>query len=329
MQNTHGRFSHDSEHQVSNFIRNIRTLFLDERCLHVEETYTSFAIRSLSRPKFWVLGAKPMSIGATGGPDPNDVAACLGRMKSWVVLAIQTTRAEFPGFDVVRCFDAFFAVGPASSSSKWAPDEDHLRKSCSRLAKAFGVDARELLNQVKDCLPIVRQTRARLGCSAVRAWQDSLRHMRSRPSLKARRPSEALRACLVRYVGWGGTSTSGIEQMFGKLQLKISQCRDASESVEVTVRKLLVDVRDDERQESIKAAQWIWVETYGASRKTSTHSLATGQSHVTNKITLIGWLRQRRTAVSRASQGSETGAVEKPKLGTHWQASHEKEWSFQ
>eukprot|EP00969_Alexandrium_andersonii_P198750 8777455-Alexandrium_andersonii.AAC.1 len=90
-----------------------------------------------------------------------------------------------------------------------------------------------------------------------------------------------------------------------------------------------MDVHEDERQDAIKAAQKIWVETYGASRRTSGHALQTGRSHVTRKKTLIGWLRRRRMAVNRASQGSEAGAVAKPTLGEHWQASHEKEWAFQ
>ena len=70
-------------------------LFVDGQCLHVPGL-TSVMLKTVRRPRTYVLNGIMKTIGNEQGPGEEVTARCLRRMAAWVLLATGVIAAEFP-----------------------------------------------------------------------------------------------------------------------------------------------------------------------------------------------------------------------------------------
>ena len=120
--------------EVYSFNATISTLFGDQKqCLTVFG-YTSVMLKLLNDQLVWLVGGNTYGIGYELGVPQNIIEACLGRMRSYVILARAALSAEFPSFEVSQSFQVFDLSTPMSGAGQ------HL----DRLAQALQIDATRL-----------------------------------------------------------------------------------------------------------------------------------------------------------------------------------------
>ena len=87
--------------EIRSFNLTITALFDQRQCLSVFG-YTKVMLTLLEEQTVWTVGGKVCSIGQDGGVSPDIVDRCIGRMRSWIVLARAALSAEFPSWEMAQ-----------------------------------------------------------------------------------------------------------------------------------------------------------------------------------------------------------------------------------
>eukprot|EP00959_Pyramimonas_sp_CCMP1952_P461076 9480984-Pyramimonas_sp.AAC.1 len=116
----------------------------------------------LQKPLVWVLDGKAYSLGS---PSDSDIDQSFDHMKSWIKLAREEVRAEFPDFEIAQAFSIFCTSGAIAQSHL-----NEFDKRCKRLSLFSGVDAEYLKQQILRIRPLaILEARSKLK-SDQEAW---------------------------------------------------------------------------------------------------------------------------------------------------------------
>jgi hypothetical protein len=153
----------------------------------------------------------------TLGGDVDDAMKkrCLGRMRIWAWLAISTIQTEFPTWDVTQCLTIFNLDDCDAYSKAGSMRDAHTR----RLAHVLGLDEAMLAAEVEMVMPYASSVKSSgKGIGNVYAWCKAVADLAlHRKSMKLYNKLSTLRAALVRALAWQGCTTSGVEQMFSRV----------------------------------------------------------------------------------------------------------------
>ena len=169
---------------------------------------------------------------------PEDLQERLNRrMREWVRVVVQVSKAEFPEFEVVAAFGVFsllakerpFSLAMMEGSSETA---QQTKASILRHAQVYKVPADDLEKQINDLRPAARNRFVSSGCGTFEAWAHAVKKVKKHHQTRQRHPVDALQIVLFAFATDGGSS-SGVEQGFSKTMATISsQQLSASEELE-------------------------------------------------------------------------------------------------
>eukprot|EP00969_Alexandrium_andersonii_P154460 6827441-Alexandrium_andersonii.AAC.1 len=92
---------------ISAFLRKIHWAFVDGRIVGMETSHTAVMLELLRRPVSMVVKGQVLTIGSAAGVPEDTLTQALNRLRSWVVLAAQTVRSEFPAYEPLQNFSIF------------------------------------------------------------------------------------------------------------------------------------------------------------------------------------------------------------------------------
>ena len=87
--------------EIHSFNMSITGLFNNKQCLSVFG-YTKVMLDMLRDPILWQVGGIAHSIGDETGVKQDVIDRCLGRMRSWIILARAALDAEFPSWEIAQ-----------------------------------------------------------------------------------------------------------------------------------------------------------------------------------------------------------------------------------
>eukprot|EP00959_Pyramimonas_sp_CCMP1952_P358719 7511179-Pyramimonas_sp.AAC.2 len=85
--------------EIHAFNLSITALFCENQCL-VVFGYTSTMLALLKKQLVWQVGNETCVLGDESGVRDDVIERCLGRMRSWIILARASLRAEFPSWEI-------------------------------------------------------------------------------------------------------------------------------------------------------------------------------------------------------------------------------------
>ena len=114
------------------------------------------------------------SVGGKGALKEETILRCLGRMRAWIRLAVETVKTEFPDFDVLNAFEIFDVSGARDTLSA-----DRLPcEQVKMLGRACKVDPQALLEAYTTMLPIaINKKNNTAGATNVDAWGAAFEHI--------------------------------------------------------------------------------------------------------------------------------------------------------
>ena len=134
-------------------------------------------------------------------------------MQNWWTLAQAVLSAEFPEFDVARCFSAFDLVrveGGVLANLRLVP---HDELTC--LANFLALDPAGLVDEFRELRVVAEQVRQAMSCSNTSAWGVAIRETQASSRRRAHYAVGNLLKALRRYVIYSGSS-SGVERCLSK-----------------------------------------------------------------------------------------------------------------
>ena len=249
---------------------------------------------------------------------PEDLQERLNRrMREWVRVVVQVSKAEFPEFEVVAAFGVFsllakerpFSLAMMEGSSE---TEQRLKASILRLAQVYKVSADDLEKQINDLRPAARNRFVSSGCGTFEAWAHAVKKVKKHHQTRQRHPVDALQIVLFAFATDGGSS-SGVEQGFSKTMAAISsQQLKASEELEEDLTKLIVDYAHIGDKAILRLAQEVWRDEFGSARKSPAEPrFDMGCPRAKQPGSESQWLKRRRDSilagsVSAASSGASS-----------------------
>ena len=249
---------------------------------------------------------------------PEDLQERLNRrMREWVRVVVQVSKAEFPEFEVVAAFGVFsllakerpFSLAMMEGSSE---TEQRLKASILRLAQVYKVSADDLEKQINDLRPAARNHFVSSGCGTFEAWAHAVKKVKKHHQTRQRHPVDALQIVLFAFATDGGSS-SGVEQGFSKTMAAISsQQLKASEELEEDLTKLVVDYAHIGDKAILRLAQEVWRDEFGSARKSPAEPrFDVGCPRAKQPGSESQWLKRRRDSilagsVSAASSGASS-----------------------
>ena len=249
---------------------------------------------------------------------PEDLQERLNRrMREWVRVVVQVSKAEFPEFEVVAAFGVFsllakerpFSLAMMEGSSE---TEQRLKASILRLAQVYKVSADDLEKQINDLRPAARNHFVSSGCGTFEAWAHAVKKVKKHHQTRQRHPVDALQIVLFAFATDGGSS-SGVEQGFSKTMAAISsQQLSASEELEEDLTKLVVDYAHIGDKAILRLAQEVWRDEFGSARKSPAEPrFDIGCTRAKQPGSESQWLKRRRDSilagsVSAASSGASS-----------------------
>lgn len=329
------------------FVHKIDCLFVRGQCEGVG--YTKHMLEFLSTPRLLKFGKTTKSIGRPGGLDRALILRVLCRLRCWVTLAVRVVQAEFPSWEILQSFGVFdlhrgdgvrrWDVDQAGADLKAVGTKQHI----DRLAQVFGVDPRALEIQLEDVRPMAAVVfKGTKDIGNMEAWRVVLKRLStSHITVKDNHPINVLTPVFYRYAAWCGCTTSGQEHVHSTQERTLTPRRGCmSDQLENDGLKLIVDKRVDEVDMVISMAQGIWVELYGPVRLSPKCKRVDAGVPKPARSSAVGptmksWLRNRRQAVTRCSDGFVPRSLDDvadtaKRLGaTAWTPSHDKEVEFQ
>jgi hypothetical protein len=313
---------------VRNFMQRIHLLFNEKQALELPG-HTKEVMAYLQDAHYFYVGCKVHTVGAPGGPRPDVVARCFGRLQAWVRLASDVVRAECPSFEIVTATAAFDLTQTVQ--------EEHL----SRLALVFGCDEVALRREFSDFRPMAIAIQQRgEKCSNLEAWRAAIQST-ARADARRRHPCSQLQLALTRFAALL-MSTSGIEHNFSAGKRVLGEQRNgAAEETEANLFFLLF-ASESSLAETLTRAQAVWKDLYPVSRSGQRRRRA--DQHVPRakpvadssggKLSERSFLRTRHAAVGEALRkrqglsGDKDGNTEDGE-DPFWTAGHRTERIFQ
>jgi len=220
---------------VRRFITKLECLFVEGRCVDLPG-YTSYMLESLTRTR--VVRIKRDVVRSFGGARPAQevIDVCIGRMRSFVKVAIAVTVAEFPNYELCASFRIFSLEGQRTTSHSSSPD-DETAMCMKRLCKFFDADLDKFAVQFDANYKVAFAHRRETGCTNIEAWRHAVK---SPKHTIHNHPSHELLKILLRYVAYS-VSTARIESNFSQYKRCFGeQGLLADEHVEERVAKMVL-----------------------------------------------------------------------------------------
>ena len=185
-----------------------------------------------------------------------------------------------------------------------------LAKPLARLASCFGVDAKALLAQWLDFMPLAVQHFKQDKKGNLVAWQAALATVRQRRAeTRAKHPHEVLSTVLAAYATING-SDSSLERLFSQADHRISpqarHCSNDTENRKVTLLTMPLETM----HELMPKVNEVWDRYVAVARVGNFSRLDKGRRHVYGKRTAAdgrpheaAFLKRRRVAVSALKEG--------------------------
>ena len=129
-------------------------------------------------------------------------------MQDWWALAQAVLSAEFPDFDVVRCFSAFDL--PRVEGGGLAHLKPVPRDALIHVAGFSALDPEGLVAEFQDLRIVAERLRQTTSCSNASAWVTAVHDTQTSPKRRAYYKVRSLLPALRRYMGYSGSS-SGVE----------------------------------------------------------------------------------------------------------------------
>ena len=209
-------------------LERVTVLFEKGRC--VQCGHTAYMLTVLQKERLLFIDRKPKRVG--GVAVAPIVTRCLKRFETWVRLAREVLRAEFPQFETVQAFSALRLSLAAQPLAALEAERLTQTAKLAKIAQMLNLDADELTIQFFDNLPSALWAFERGGVGdSLAAWREAVdARDQSCRRLGRRRASQTgvLRSALLRAGAWGA-STSCVERLFGlllKAQPKERNCMD-------------------------------------------------------------------------------------------------------
>lgn len=254
--------------EIERYRRVCHSLFVDMNVVQVG--FTAYMLQILRKPILipeWATGSAK-TLGSEAGVDLATIQRCLARMQCFVSMSMSVLQAEFPSWEILQSFAAF----DLSDSGRTAHQQRRARRCeafhewLKRLASCFDVPYNELLEQCAQIAPIAEGYRSQ-GHSNLESWRLALKRASDR---RVKYPVKSLREVLIRYASLSGCSTQGQESAFSvQTHLLRPQRNHMLPEAEQTELKLAIDLKPEQVQHRVKAAQALWAKLYGKVRRPS------------------------------------------------------------
>eukprot|EP00959_Pyramimonas_sp_CCMP1952_P457767 9475487-Pyramimonas_sp.AAC.1 len=205
--------------------------------------YTRHALTVLQSTYVVVLARGSKTIG--GGVSDDILDRCLQRMRSWVYLATCTIQAEFPKWDVTHCLSVF----RLDNFDVYGADGHGRQTSMARLAQVLGLSASKLKAQIDMIMPFAANIKGQSkGMTTIDAWRAAITRLSSQPNQKFWGKVVTLKKALLRACAWQGCVTSGVEQMFSR----VDSGDEGEEEEEEGGRGMMMRVEEKKEKEEEK-----------------------------------------------------------------------------
>ncbi len=199
--------------QHEQFRMRIDYLFVQGNCR--DFGYTRHALIVLQSVYTIPLAKGTKTIG--GGVSDHDFNACLQRLRAWVYMATVTIQSEFPRWDVTHCCSIFRLD---DSRERQAVDGRGRQLCILRISQVLGLDATRLQAQLDMVYPFAAALKSHSkGMSTMDAWRQAVMRLSSLKSQRFHGKVNTLRKALLRACAWQGSTTSGVEQFFSRVDL--------------------------------------------------------------------------------------------------------------
>lgn len=194
---------------VRRFVAKLECLFVEGRCVDLPG-YTSYMLESLSSGAR-VVRLKRDVVRSFGGARPSQevIDVCLGRMRSYVKVAIAVTVAEFPNYELCSSFRVFSLEGHRAIRSHASKDTT---MCIERLCKFFGFEVGKFTAQLEESYKVAFAHRQNTGCTNMQAWVHAVKDPKHAIETH---PHKALLKILLRYVAYS-VSTARVESNFSQ-----------------------------------------------------------------------------------------------------------------
>ena len=180
--------------QICIFVNRLKHLFIEGAVMECE--YAHEMLQYLRRQRaFMNSQGAPKTLGGAGTVTGEMTRRCLNRLQLYVNLAIETLRSEFPDYDIIMCFSVF-KLDRQQFGNSTAKREERLE----RLAKVFGVDLQQVIDQFFDLRPMALHEFAK-GCSSAQAWVTSIQRIETKQAaVRKHHPTAEIRCVVIRYL---------------------------------------------------------------------------------------------------------------------------------
>jgi hypothetical protein len=258
-----------------------------------------------------------------------------------VFLTKLTIDAEFPWCELISAF-AVFDLDLLSTPRRVLVDEievgpegpnHRIATQLSQLAMAFSVEVGQLRVEFCAHQPIALRMFQSKKCTIFEAWRQAFcSTQRAALKDKSLSPSAgALRCALMRYGGWGG-STSGVERSFSKQDVLAALSRGKCGEPLIDDEFVLVNANRAELDEATRLARRLFSRVYGTVRtgiRMTRRDVGIAKGPAKGN-TESAFIRNRREAITTACKGTpRTDIVMSGIEPEVWTASHENEALFQ
>ena len=133
---------------------------------------------------WWSKAGNAHNIGEPSGRVPEEILdRCFSRMAVWVRLSICVLKQEYPDYELVSCFGVL-SLDMETSAGCFSLSDDQER-SLARLAKAFKLDFRQLVEEFRLLSPLAARILVREKVSNQEAWRRAVGHWRSGRSARS------------------------------------------------------------------------------------------------------------------------------------------------
>ena len=258
----------ETPHVISMFLHKLDCLCL-QRDLEKRGSHTALMLQGLRGSQRMVetsLGFK--TFGGFGFVSGAVLDRCYARMAAWVRLVSRSLAAEFPSWEVLQAMGVF-GLNPA-------PSESFVKESLARLSQTFGLNEAALTSEFIDFQRFAKSAFDKSSVDELatyKAWVGSLSRVRKRSDQRQSHPSDTLAKLLARYGAFNGASTTSVERTFAVGNRQFGKHRQTMNlTLMVHELKLRMEVSAEIGATLIRAAQLIWVQTFGVARRSGRHN---------------------------------------------------------
>ncbi|CAE7345070.1 unnamed protein product [Symbiodinium natans] len=300
--------------QLHLFCQKLDWAFNKKHILELEDSFTGHALRLLAKTHIVRIpgqkwGSGPLTVGGPGFVAAATRQRCLARMQAFVVLAVQTVRAEFPSFEPLQCF-GIFALRERSLVGDVASKLERVAMFCS-------VDASALRSKYQHFLTkAVSYYRSQASCSSFDAW----RHVMLQEARAKGRSMESLAPELFRAVAqlgaFTGCTTSCVEVTHSVQDWLWPKRRNKHLSLQCEVNEITIATSPPGQAadaKTIAVARDVWRTVYGRPRaiqRAARQDKGKERSKGKRSKTLGGFFKRARAAVTHHARHHKIRSIQ-------------------